>query len=553
MNLRIFFLSTLILFFLSCTSEKPEEKKIVTKDPKEIDVAVLSDLKQRLNNPENDSTLIVAKDTLQAFLNFKKFLLDCNAPLWTSAGKLNPLGDSLKKHIINARHFALNPEDYHASAIDSLSAVFSDTAAGSVNISALSAAELLLTDGFFKMAVHIHRGRFYPDSLLLLWKAKEMPSNWESLLKEGINKKQLHQVLSSFEPRKAGYQQLIRGFREFLYDEKAINFDSVAISECGDSLALLKEKISARLKITGEYDTASAKSDSVKLVNALKRFQKNWNMEPDGKIGKLTRQAFQYNREKVLRQMEMAIERWKWEPDSMPVKYFWINIPSFQLTVMEEDTIVMESNIVCGKPETQTPLLSSKLNFMTIYPYWNVPYSIASKEILPAVQRDTAYLRKKNMEVINSKNEVLDPSKIKWKRYNAKNLPYKFRQRIGEDNSLGVVKFNFNNKHGVYLHDTNSKRYFKTAARAQSHGCIRVEKYLQVARFLLRKDTLKIPYDTLDVYLQTPLQRKINLKEKIPIYTKYFTATTDSLGNLRLYLDIYRKDEAMAKMIYRKK
>ena len=154
-------------------------------------------------------------------------------------------------------------------------------------------------------------------------------------------------------------------------------------------------------------------------------------MEPDGKIGKLTRQAFQYNREKVLRQMEMAIERWKWEPDSMPVKYFWINIPSFQLTVMEEDTIVMESNIVCGKPETQTPLLSSKLNFMTIYPYWNVPYSIASKEILPAVQRDTAYLRKKNMEVINSKNEVLDPSKIKWKRYNAKNLPYKFRQRIG--------------------------------------------------------------------------------------------------------------------------
>lgn len=156
------------------------------------------------------------------------------------------------------------------------------------------------------------------------------------------------------------------------------------------------------------------------------------------------------------------------------------------------------------------------------------------------------------MEVINSKNEVLNPSTIKWKRYNAKNLPYKFRQRIGEDNSLGVVKFNFNNKHGVYLHDTNSKRYFKTAARAQSHGCIRLEKYVEVARFLLREDTLKIPYDTLDVYLQTPVQRKINLKEKVPIYTKYFTATTDSLGNLHIYLDIYRKDEAMMNMIYRK-
>lgn len=190
---------------------------------------------------------------------------------------------------------------------------------------------------------------------------------------------------------------------------------------------------------------------------------------------------------------------------------------------------------------------------MLVYPYWNVPYSIAWKEILPMVKRDTAYLRKKNFECVDSKGKVLDISKIPWSKLNKDNLPFKFRQRIGGDNSLGICKFNFHNKYGVYLHDTNSKRYFKTFYRYQSHGCIRLEKFIETAKFLIRDDTLKTPYDTLMAYFETPIQRQINIKKPVPIYTKYYSVIPDSAGGIHFFIDIYRKDEKMMEMVYRNK
>jgi murein L,D-transpeptidase YcbB/YkuD len=124
-----------------------------------------------------------------------------------------------------------------------------------------------------------------------------------------------------------------------------------------------------------------------------------------------------------------------------------------------------------------------------------------------------------------------------------------FRQRIGADNSLGIVKFNFTNPYGVYLHDTNSKKYFKTSNRSQSHGCIRLENYIDFANFLIRDDSLNYRADSLKLYFKRQEQRKIKLKNRLPIYTRYYTAEADSMG-LRLYIDIYRKDEKLIKMIY---
>jgi murein L,D-transpeptidase YcbB/YkuD len=112
------------------------------------------------------------------------------------------------------------------------------------------------------------------------------------------------------------------------------------------------------------------------------------------------------------------------------------------------------------------------------------------------------------------------------------------------------LKFNFYNPYGVYLHDTNSKRYFKTSSRAQSHGCIRLEQFTQLADFLIRDDSLHYTNDSLQQYFSIQQQRKINLKNRLPIYTRYYTAHADSTG-LKLYLDIYRKDEELMKLLYK--
>jgi murein L,D-transpeptidase YcbB/YkuD len=169
------------------------------------------------------------------------------------------------------------------------------------------------------------------------------------------------------------------------------------------------------------------------------------------------------------------------------------------------------------------------------------------------VQRDTTYHHKKNFEVINSKGEIVtNLGKLNWKKFNKGYLPVKFRQRIGNENSLGICKFNFNNKFGVYLHDTNSKRYFKTFYRYQSHGCIRLEKFTELARFLIREDTLKIPYDTLNVYFARPIQKQINMKKPLPLYVRYYTATVDDKNKLQKFIDIYRKNEQMINLVYKK-
>ncbi|MGZ3902342.1 MAG: L,D-transpeptidase family protein [Bacteroidia bacterium] len=568
------FKSSLVFFafaivFFACSQEKPtEEKKVVVKKIQDLNKIVSEQLSEILEANKAKDVLALQRDTLRAFGFFKPLYSDKIVELFSTRGKFNALGDTLVSIIKDARFYGLIPNEYHYRKIDSLQKNFFNKYDSTYDAFAIAKADLLLCDAYFKMGAHLNKGRFYPDSLLLEWNPNKLDSNWTNILMWGLETKNLRRALDSLEPKHEGYVLLKQEFRKYLAENENINWDSVSFYNITDT-AKFYETLKQRLIITGDYDSAAKYStrrikgqitqkikDSLILAEGIKSFQKKMNLEADGKLGKYTKQALSQDKELTIRQMEMALERWRWEPKEYPKKYFWVNIPSCDLHVFEwdkkqkKDTLVLLSNVVVGKPENQTPVLKSKINYMIIYPYWKVPYSIAWKEILPAVQADTSYLRRKGFEVIGASGRVVDPKKIKWKKYNKDNLPYSFRQVIGEDNSLGIVKFNFNSRYGVYMHDTNSKKYFKTFYRWQSHGCIRLEQYYDAARFIIRDDTLKIPYDTLDAWLATPEQQKINLRKQIPIYVKYYSSIADSLG-LHRYIDIYRKDEAMEKLLYK--
>lgn len=564
-------LSYLILLQIlySCSAEKPqEEKKVVVKKVQDVNKICSEQLADFCDDKKNDSILVLNKDVLLAWKYFRSLYIDKNKTLFSDKGKVNALGDSLFSIIKDARFYGLIPNDYHYGKIDSLRHNFFDTGNNTYDAYAIAKADMLLCDAYFKLGAHLNKGRFYPDSLLLEWAPAKLDTNWISILMKGLDSKNPRAGLDSLEPKHEGYVLLKQELRKYILENEKIDWDSISFYNITDT-AKFYENLKQRLTITGDYDstakipTRKIKStitkhikDSLLIAEGIKSFQKKLNLEPDGKLGRYTKQALAQNKELTIRQMEMALERWRWEPKEYPKKYFWVNIPSCDLHVFEwdkkkkKDTLVLLSNVVVGKPENQTPVLRSKINYLIIYPYWKVPFSIAWKEILPAVQADTSYLRRKGFEVIGAHGVPIDPTKIKWKKYNKTNLPYSFRQRIGEENSLGILKFNFNSSYGVYMHDTNSKKYFKTFYRWQSHGCIRLEQYYEAARFIIRDDTLKLPYDTLDAWLAKPEQQKINLKKQMPIYVKYFTAIADSLG-LHRYIDIYRKDEAMMKMLYR--
>lgn len=546
----------LISFYLfSCNNKTITEiDKVEVKKPQDVNGEVLKIISSTYSNIKNDTLLIINNDTLITFSFFDK-LKSKTELLFSDKGKLSPLGDTIYSIIKNARNYGLYKNDYHFNSLQNLTSNFFDKKNGVYNASAIANAEVLLTDAYLKFGAHLNKGRFSSDTIMLEWNPKKLDTNWVTTLKKGLQTKNIASAFDSLEPKHQGYHFLKQALINYINENEKINWDSISFkTDSANAIQHLKE----RLINTGFYIDTLKINDSLKLSKAIKLFQQQFNLEPDGKLGKYTKQALAMDKETTIRQMEMALEHWRWEPTKYPEKYAIVNIPSAEINVWEwdkkhkEDTLVLNSKVVVGKPENQTPTLKSKINYMMIYPYWSVPYSIAWKEILPMVQRDTNYIHKKNFEVINSKGEVVtNLGKLNWKRFNKEYLPVKFRQRVGNENSLGICKFNFNNKYGVYLHDTNSKRYFKTFYRYQSHGCMRLEKFVDLARFLIREDTLKLPYDTLNAYFARPIQKQVNLRKPLQLYVRYYTAHVDNKNKLQKYIDIYRKNESMIKMVYK--
>lgn len=550
--MKAFFLIAVLATFLAtgCSRCSKVQKVDLVEKKEDVNEHVSTLLKDALDGADSSSVITAGEDTLlapgliAAIYSSKNF-----SPLWTNAGKLTPVGDTLLHIVTNAGDYGLIPDDYNSSRIHGLIGMSFDTASQKFDAVKIYEAEMLLTDAFFVMSVHLGKGRLLPDTALLHWSESRADSNITSLLSEAIEKNMIREALESMEPVHHDYHYLKLALKKLREEFKASEgWDTLPAIE--RDTAQFYKLLVPRLIASNDYDSTVAGPDSIKLAAAIKSFQRKHGLEEDGKAGKNTRRLLNLSLRDHIRQIEITMERWRLE-SLRPARYVWVNIPSYTLRVVEADTLVMRSRVVVGDPKTPTPVLSSTVNFFLLYPYWHVPYSIASKEMLPKIQRDTAYLRKNRYEVMDRKGNIVDPSTINWKKYNKNNLPYKFRQREGEDNSLGVVKFNFNNKHGVYLHDTNAKRYFGKDIRALSHGCIRLEKYMDFAAYLIREDSLKMNRDSLIVYLQRRERKQIAVKKPLPVLIRYFTCEADAEGNIIFFTDIYRKDREFHKVLYR--
>ncbi|HEY6954360.1 MAG TPA: L,D-transpeptidase family protein, partial [Flavisolibacter sp.] len=212
--------------------------------------------------------------------------------------------------------------------------------------------------------------------------------------------------------------------------------------------------------------------------------------------------------------------------------------------------------VVVGKPTTRTPIITSAINNMITYPKWTIPESIIKKEVLPGLQRDPSYTLKKGYSIVDVDGNEIDPFKIKWTKYK-EGIPYKVVQGSGDDNALGVLKFNFPNKYSVYLHDTNQRYLFSSKKRALSHGCVRVQAWDSLARFILRNDSLNsanpIPTDSLQTWLATKQKKYIPVRKPIPLFIRYFTCDVNNDGKLVFYEDIYEEDSRIRETIFANK
>jgi len=242
------------------------------------------------------------------------------------------------------------------------------------------------------------------------------------------------------------------------------------------------------------------------------------------------------------------MERMRWLPDVPSGDYIMVNIPEYTMHIFESDSLAWDMKVVVGKSSSSTTIFNDELEYIVFSPYWVPPPSILNNEILPALKKDPNYLKKENMEAVDpSTKKVVDVSNIDWDKYSK--IPYIIRQKPGNSNSLGWVKFIFPNEHNIYFHDTPSRNLFEKESRSFSHGCIRIAEPKRFATYLLRNDTTYTE-QKIDSLYYLGRETYVKLEEKIPVYLVYFTAWVDTNGLIHFNRDIYGHDAKLEHTLF---
>ena len=287
------------------------------------------------------------------------------------------------------------------------------------------------------------------------------------------------------------------------------------------------------------------------MDSSIRKYQKLKAIKPDGKVSAALIKMLNTSDAERFKRIAITLDRYKKLPDSMPEKYIWVNLPGFYMQVWDTDTLVLESKIICGKPATPTPLLTSTITDMVTYPTWTVPTSIIAKQYLPKLKNNPNYLARLGLRLVDSKGQSISGASVNWWKYN-KGIPYKVVQGSGDRNALGVMKFNFDNPYAVYMHDTNERWLFKNSSRANSHGCVRVQEWEKLARYFTLIDSLNLPagdtlaytFDSVKTLLSEKKNRRLVIKTPVKVYFNYFSCEGKN-GKIKFYDDIYGDDKAL--------
>lgn len=541
----------IIVLFASCNNSTVEKQTEIIETPEKMDDAVARNIQSFLSQADDKTGRLYDSVWLKSFASVREFYQANNYKnTWSASENYIPVADSFFYFIEQAKLYGLFPENYHFNQLSEINREFAaDTAAVAARRNAVlwTKADILLTDAFVTIAKHLHKGRLHTDSIYKNFDSTLGYSYYHQFLKQAIGTGTVAGVLAKLEPKHRAYKELKRAIKPFLDSADFSTQYTYLVYPYKDSIAFVKSLIK-RLKEDGSLDSSVKKLDSSALKSVIIKIQKERKLVVDGKFGAQLVSSLNNSDAEKFRRIAINLDRYKLMPDSMPKRYIWVNLPSFYLQVIENDTIALESRVVVGKPKTRTPLLTSQLSDMVTYPQWTIPNSIIVKEILPALKRNPGYLARKGYNLVKWNGDDVNPYEVDWAKY-SKGIPYKVVQGSGDANALGVMKFNFPNKYSVYLHDTNQRYLFKNENRSLSHGCVRVQEWEKLVWYIYGLDSVAsekantsyLPSDSIRTWLGHKERHVIPVKTKIPVYFRYFTAAGKN-GKLILYSDIYGED-----------
>lgn len=494
--------------------------------------------------------IIYSSAVLPAFYEQRGF-----RPAWLTDRGTHEQADSLLHMLRAAPAEGLRTSDYHYARMERTirAIVARGTTGGTAALDAQEWADLdlLLTDAFLIYGAHLVAGRLDPLTIQSGWYAARREVDLSRALTVALDSARVAQSLRDLLPAHRGYHTLRSALARYRQIETRGGWRPIpagATLRPGDRDARIRL---LRMRLVDAGDLTSAEAPDPErydeaLVTVVKHYQERHGLAPDGIIGAATIAELNTTVQQRIVRLKVNMERWRWLPQRLGDRHIIVNIAGFDMRVMEGDREALGMRAVVGRPFRMTPVFSDRMTFLVLSPTWTVPERLAVEDKLPLIRRNPEYLRQQGMHVLRKSDmRPVDPSTVNWNRVGPGNFPYVLRQDPGPMNALGRAKFMFPNVHNIYLHDTPSREHFSLSARAFSSGCIRLERPLDLAEYLLREDS-QWTRGRIETVSRGTTERTIHLRRPLPVHLLYWTAWADDDGTIHFRQDIYDRDTRVA-------
>jgi L,D-transpeptidase YcbB len=477
-------------------------------------------------------------DPIEAFVldGVRSFYASRNFELvWLSQRQASRPMVALRRRMDAAAAYGLDPADY---ATPILAPMYLD------NPALLAEADVQFSRALARFVTHLSSGRIRPaDVSSLITLEPERPDIGEAL--SHLSRASSALALNRYEPQHPQYRSLRVKLAELQAtedDETRVVVPEGALLRPGahdPRVPLLRLRLGLTLEVRAEPELYDGT-----LVEAVKAFQAESGLTVDGVVGPRTLFAMNgVSREDEIASIVANLERWRWMPRELGAFHVMVNVPEFVVRVVDEGSVVHSTRVVVGTPKNPTPTFSNVINHLVVNPFWHVPTSIVSNEMLPEIRQNPGdYFSRRGYQVlaqVGGRMRVINPYWIDWWSVNPRAI--RIRQVPGDFNALGRIKFMFPNQHSVYLHDTPSKSLFERDFRAFSHGCVRVENPLEFADAILPVAAPEWNSGRLERLYGGPEQR-IDLEHPVPVHLSYFTVWIGEDGKLHRFEDLYGYD-----------
>jgi murein L,D-transpeptidase YcbB/YkuD len=477
---------------------------------------------------------------LAAFLESRR-----DEPLWVPMTGLNTKATSAIGALKRAQDWGLDAADFVVPEIAAA------TESGpELPRDQLAEAEMRLSLALLRYARYARGGRITDPARQLSSYLDRLPQLREpkTVLEEIAAAPEPDAYLKGLHPKHAQFEKLRQKYLELL--SAAASAPAVIKIPPGPqlkpgqkhpSVALLRKRLEVPSPAANADGTPA--DDSLydeTLAAAVRKFQEEKGIRPDGIVGAGTRATLNDNDPPSPAGILANMEEWRWMPDDLGDMYVWVNIPEFLIRVVKGGEVIHEERVITGLTDKQTPVFSDEMELVTFHPRWTVPDSIKVHELYPSLARGGNSFTRQNLRMSYNGRPV-DPYEIDWSTADIRR--FDVYQPSGGGNVLGVVKFSFPNKHAVYMHDTPTKGLFNETRRAFSHGCMRVRNPARLAEIVLAADKGWEAAKVAELIDAPADENEITLDRKIPVHITYFTAWVGPDGKLETADDVYGHEQ----------